>query len=102
MTKTYRTYDTYKNYSYTPHIEAIDCLTCKKAVIAEFNPCDNGIIVYDFGPYVYKSKVRHRHPADAKTRARVMERVATNKRLLEDSDPGDYHYQPRRREGNVR
>jgi hypothetical protein len=73
-----------------------DPLKCKKAVIAELDLYDNGLIIYDFGPYLYNSKIRHRHQADARTRVRVLERVAVNKRLLDDEDIGDHHYFSRR------
>jgi hypothetical protein len=98
MSNTYRKPDTYKHYSSNSYVytEAIDCLKCKKAVIAELDLYDNGLIIYDFGPYLYNSKIRHRHQADARTRVRVLERVAVNKRLLDDEDIGDHHYFSRR------
>jgi hypothetical protein len=76
------------------YTQAIDCLTCKNAVIAEFEPADGLTTICDFDPYVKNKKVFHQHPADAKTRARVLERVAIEKRLLDDLDPGDWVYIP--------
>jgi hypothetical protein len=74
--------------------EAIDCLTCKEAVIAEFEPMDGLTTLFDYDPYIKNIKKLHQHPADARTRVRVQERVAIEKRLLDDPDSGDWAYNP--------
>jgi hypothetical protein len=104
LTRTYRTHDIFKHYVdinvITKVEEAIDCPTCKLATIAKLDLNTNQIKLFDFDPYYQDhTQIPHKHPADASTRSRVMARVATNKRLLEERDPGDHHY-PSRRERN--
>jgi hypothetical protein len=82
---------TFRQHIYT---HAIDCLKCKKAVIAEFEPIDGLTTLYDYDPYIKNIKRLHHHQADARTRVRVLERVAIEKRLLENRDPGDWIYDP--------
>jgi hypothetical protein len=81
----------YTKYKYYSNIhEAIDSITCKEAVIPKFD--SGNTIFYDFDPYLCNRKVVHRHIADAKNISRVFERVAKEKRLIENWDPNDYHY----------
>lgn len=100
MSNTYRKPDTYKYYldkNVNISTQALTCINCKLAVIAEFNPELNTTELYEFDPYFdHNRKILHRHQADARTRARVMECVAVEKRLLHDKDPNDYHYSARR------
>jgi hypothetical protein len=74
-----------KNYAYT---QALICKHCNSAVIAELEPKGLTITIYDFR----ERKVKHRHSADIRTRVMVLERIETEKRLLEDIEPGDYVY----------
>lgn len=79
-----------RNYD-SIYTQALTCRHCNSAVIAELDPEYNLVSVFDYEPYLGNNKVLHRHPADAKTRVRVLERVAAEKRLLEDKDTNDYH-----------
>lgn len=73
--------------------EAINCLTCGSSVIAEYNTELDLISLYDFDPYYFDNqRIPHRHPADARTKNRILERLWVEKRLLDDVDPNDYHY----------
>jgi hypothetical protein len=75
------------------YIDAIDCPLCKSAVIAELEAVLGRVTLYDFDPYYLSNqKIPHRHPADARTRNRVLKRIEVEKRLLHNVDPGDYHY----------
>ena len=78
-------------------IQAIVCSRCSTATIAEHDTLTNNTILYNFEPYLNKLKVKHRHPCNAQTRVIVLERVATEKRLLEDVDPNDYLYTVKRK-----
>ena len=63
------------------------------AVIAELEPGYGlTISIYDIDPYFGNQKVKHRRPADTWIRVMVLERIETEKRLLEDIDLGDYVY----------
>jgi hypothetical protein len=104
LTRTYRTHDIFKHYVdknvNTKVEEAIDCPTCKLVTIAKLDLTTNQITLFEFDPYyVDNIQILHKHPANASTRNRVMARVATNKRLLEERDPGDFNY-PSRRDKN--
>ncbi|MGH9953459.1 MAG: hypothetical protein ACRD5J_17715 [Nitrososphaeraceae archaeon] len=71
----------------TVNINAIICQTCKPAVIAEYNAEMDMINLYDFDPYyVNDQKILHPHPADARTKNRVLEMIAAEKGLLCDVD----------------
>ncbi|MGC1131367.1 MAG: hypothetical protein WA941_00985 [Nitrososphaeraceae archaeon] len=72
------------------HAQAIVCNECSVAIIAEYDTLTKNATLYDFEPYISNIKAKHRHPCDARTRAKVQERVATEKRLLEDRDPDDF------------
>ena len=82
--------DISKNHTYT---QALACRRCNSVVIAELEP-EYGptITIYEIDLYVRNQKVKHRHCADTLTRVIVLERIETEKRLLEDIDPGDYVY----------
>lgn len=72
---------------------AIDCLICNAAVIVEYNEEQELIAIYDFDPYYFNNqRILHRHPADTRTKNRVLERTRVEKRLLHDVDSNDYHY----------
>jgi hypothetical protein len=72
--------------------QAITCSECHVEIIAEFQDEYATITAYEFGPYLKNKKVIHRHACDAKTKARVLERVAAEKRPLIDRDPNDWIY----------
>lgn len=76
------------------YLPPIDCAYCKQIVMAEFEPIEGLTTLYDFDPYTKNMRILHQHSADAITRVRVLERVATEKRLLENRDPGDWIYDP--------
>jgi hypothetical protein len=74
--------------------KAISCLTCGYPVIAEYNAELELITLYDFDPYYFDNqRILHSHPADIRTKNRGLERIRTEKRLLDDVDPNDYHYE---------
>lgn len=65
---------------------------CRQVVITEF-ASDQGItILDDYEPYLSEQKVIHRHACDAKTRVRVLEQIAIEKRLLNNPDKNDWVY----------
>ena len=74
------------------HVQAIVCLECSKAIIAEYDILTEYVILYEFEPYLSDIRVRHRHPCDTRTRAIILEMVAAEKRLLDDWDPNDHPY----------
>lgn len=76
------------------YTQALTCRHCKVAVVAEVT-----ISVYDLDPYVDGEKVKHRHPADTETVGEVLERITTERRLMEEWDPGDYVYSVKRNRG---
>lgn len=67
--------------------QALACKHCKAAVVAEVTTS-----IYDLGQYVEGKKLIHRHSADPETVGEVLERIATERRLLEERDPNDYEY----------
>lgn len=81
-----------KDYD-TNHTQALLCMHCKVVVVAEIepnfrpSPC---VTFYDLNPYVENQKVKHGHHADQETVGEVLERVATERRLLEEWDPNDF------------
>jgi hypothetical protein len=77
--------------------QAIVCGKCAIPTIAEYDTLTNNVTIYDFESYVNKVKVKHRHTCDIRTKAMVVARVATEKRLLEDIDPNDYPYTVKRK-----
>jgi hypothetical protein len=83
------------------NVNAIDCIICKSAVIAEYNTVLEEVMLYDFDPYyLSRQKVLHKHPADKRTVNRILERIQVERRLLDDVDHGDFQY--RRDNSNAR
>ncbi|HYZ58789.1 MAG TPA: hypothetical protein VE544_03950 [Nitrososphaeraceae archaeon] len=77
----------------TDNTQALICGLCKAPVIAKIEPNfrpSPSFILYDLKPYVENQKVKHGHPADQETIGEVLERIATERRLLEGWDPNDY------------
>jgi len=74
--------------------QAIVCSECSTATIAEHDTLTSNTILYDFESYLNNIKVKHRHPCDARTRARVLEMVIAEQRLLEVWDPNDFAVYP--------
>jgi hypothetical protein len=82
-----------KLFSKVVEDHAIQCDSCNRVVIAEYNLGTRKISVFEHDPYISKDprKVAHQHPAGEIMRKRIESRIAVEKRLLHSFDEGDFH-----------
>src|SRR5262245_22960495 len=79
------------------HDIAITCNQCRTPLLVEYNQYSNELTAYELEDLTKEQKqIVHVHQCNDELANSVIKAIATNKRLLQDESPGDYHYIPMR------